>query len=101
MLIFKDTLKVTHYPMAVPNWDTTARYQRNALVLHNSNPVLFRSHLRKVLKQVANHQPEQRIVFIKSWNEWAEGNYMEPSRQFGLEYLTVVKEELQNFESRS
>jgi len=36
----------------------------------------------------------QRLVFIKSWNEWAEGNYLEPDQKFGLDYLKVVREEV-------
>ena len=98
-LVCVDHFEMTSYPMAIPNWDTTARYGHNACILHNSNPDLFRSHFRKVLRQAANHPPERQIVFLKSWNEWAEGNYLEPGRQFGFGYLDVVKEELQNLES--
>jgi hypothetical protein len=37
----------------------------------------------------------EKVVFIKSWNEWAEGNYLEPDQEFGLQYLKVIREEVQ------
>jgi hypothetical protein len=33
-------------------------------------------------------------VFIKSWNEWAEGNHLEPDLRFRCGYLKVIAEEL-------
>ena len=39
---------------------------------------------------------EDRIVFLKSWNEWAEGNYMEPDLKFGKGYLKALKEAIQD-----
>jgi hypothetical protein len=38
--------------------------------------------------------PEHRLLFIKSWNEWAEGNHLEPDLRFGYKYLEVLKDEL-------
>ena len=35
-------------------------------------------------------------MFIKSWNEWGEGNYLEPDIKFGKKYLDVLKRELKN-----
>lgn len=84
-------LKRGEFPCAVPNWDNTARSGRRGFVLHNSTPTLFEAHLREVVKCVAHLPCEERIIFIKSWNEWAEGNYLEPDQRFGHGYLDAVR----------
>ncbi len=80
------------YPLLIPNWDNSPRVGWRGFVLHNSTPQLFRVHVKKVLKQVEQKPIEQRIVFIKSWNEWAEGNYLEPDLRYGRSYLQVIKD---------
>jgi hypothetical protein len=82
------------YPCVVPNWDNSPRSGRRAVVLQGSTPELFRVHLRQALDRVAVRHFEDRLVFVKSWNEWAEGNYLEPDTRFGHRYLDVVREEL-------
>jgi hypothetical protein len=46
------------------------------------------------LSLVADVPLERRIVFIKSWNEWAEGNHLEPDLRFGRGYLEALRDEL-------
>lgn len=87
-------LSVTHHHCVVPNWDNTARSGANGLVLHGSTPELFRKQLRLALQRKGNGDDTDRLLFIKSWNEWAEGNILEPDHRTGLGYLQVLKEEL-------
>jgi len=82
------------YPCVIPNWDNTPRSGVRGLVLHESNPELFRAHLRAAFTLVESRAADKRLVFIKSWNEWAEGNYLEPDQKFGHDYLKVVSEEI-------
>jgi len=82
------------YPCVIPNWDNSARSGVRAAILHNSTPELFRGHLREMLARAAAFPAGERILFVKSWNEWAEGNYLEPDVRFGHQYLEVVREEV-------
>ncbi|TLD68431.1 lipopolysaccharide biosynthesis protein [Phragmitibacter flavus] len=82
------------YPSVVPNWDHSPRSGGGRTILHNSTPELFRKHLNEVLEDAEVLPAAERIVFVKSWNEWAEGNYLEPDRRFGHQYLDVVREEI-------
>jgi lipopolysaccharide biosynthesis protein len=98
MLFFKSqaALDLGCYPSVVPGWDNTARAGPKGIVLHGSTPELFGVHLREILDSVADRPAEDRIVFVKSWNEWAEGNYLEPDRKFGHGYLDAVRSALQS-----
>ena len=82
------------YPCVLPNWDNTPRSGAKGNVLVNSTPELFRLQLQRSVAQVAQRPRDKRIVFIKSWNEWAEGNYLEPDLKYGTAYLEVCRDEL-------
>ncbi|MBQ9364008.1 MAG: glycoside hydrolase family 99-like domain-containing protein, partial [Bacteroidaceae bacterium] len=48
--------------------------------------------MEKALELVKNKQDEHKILFLKSWNEWAEGNYVEPDLRFGHGYLDAIRD---------
>lgn len=79
------------YPSIYPQWDRSARSGRRATIYTGSTPDLFKKHLEEALKIVSNKPIENRIIFLRSWNEWAEGNYVEPDLKFGHGYLDVIK----------
>jgi len=79
------------YPCVFPNWDNTPRKGRKGFVLKNSTPALFERLLRDAVSALGEREDEHKLVFIKSWNEWAEGNHLEPDTKWGLQYLEAVK----------
>lgn len=89
---FNEELHEREFPVVVTGWDNTPRKKRRGTVLINSSPELFEKHLQKAFQAIPqNTENEERVLFIKSWNEWAEGNVLEPSMQFGRGYLEAVK----------
>ena len=83
-----------HYPSIVAGWDNSPRSGKAATILHGFAPDPFRVHVRNVLDLVKHRRPEERIVFVKSWNEWAEGNYLEPEQRYGRAFLEVLRDEV-------
>ena len=81
----------SYFPSIVPNWDHTPRTGAVGNVLNNSTPELFYIHTKHVFEQIKNKRFEERVVFLKSWNEWAEGNYIEPDLKYGHGYLEALK----------
>ncbi|GAB2698828.1 glycoside hydrolase family 99-like domain-containing protein [Mucilaginibacter koreensis] len=91
-LITQKQLPYDHFPCVIPNWDNSPRSGINSMILTNSTPHLFSQHIRDAIAIIENNEDEKKIVFLKSWNEWAEGNYLEPDLKFGKQYLEALHE---------
>lgn len=84
--------ELTTIPTLIPNWDHTPRSGYDGVVFYNSKPEYFQEHLKDVLEKVHEKPEEKRLVFVKSWNEWAEGNYLEPDLRYGHRFLEVLRD---------
>ena len=84
-------LEPNEHPLIVPNWDNTPRSGHLGYALHGSTPDLFSKHVEDSIKKVEHLPSRERLVFIKAWNEWAEGNHMEPDLKYGNQYLHAYK----------
>ena len=82
------------YPCLMHAWDNTPRSGANGGVLVGATPALFRRELDRSIELLRDRPPERRLLFLKSWNEWAEGNHLEPDLEFGTAFLEVVREAL-------
>ena len=82
------------YPVILPGYDRSPRAGRAAVILSNNNPKAFQKHVADTIERVQCKKDEHKIVFLKSWNEWAEGNYMEPDLRWGHAFLDALKNEV-------
>ena len=80
------------FPSILPSWDNTPRAGRGGSVYHGSTPAAFAEQVERAVALVADRPFDQRVVFIRSWNEWAEGNYLEPDRESGRGYLEAFRD---------
>lgn len=86
-------IKIPHekyIPCIIPNWDNSPRSGTKSLILKNSSPAAFYKYFLLIIKEFTTHENNPPFVIIKSWNEWAEGNYLEPDHKFAYEWLKVV-----------
>lgn len=79
-------------PVVFPNWDYTPRRGASDLIFHDATPELFKKHVIQALHYIKDKPVDKQIVFVKSWNEWGEGNYMEPDMEFGKGRIKALKD---------
>ena len=77
-------------PTLIPNWDHTPRSKRGGLVYINATPENFEKHVKDVGEIIKPKDTEENFCFLKSWNEWGEGNYVEPDLKYGKGFLDIL-----------
>lgn len=106
---YKDAIKhmivdkckeINVFPTIVPNWDHSPRSKNNAIILTGSNPDLFQQLAENAIDIVKDKPEQEQLIFIKSWNEWGEGNYMEPDLEFGDGYIKALRKAIDNKASK-
>jgi lipopolysaccharide biosynthesis protein len=80
-------------PIVIPNWDNTPRHNTQGKVYVNFKKPLFEELIQQAISQTSQRSKND-FIFIKSWNEWAEGNYLEPDSVNGYTFLEAIKDSL-------
>ena len=92
------TTSYKRFPCVMPSWDNYPRRQNgNAMIFHNADPELYGKWLHTVAKNFKPYSAEENFIFINAWNEWAEGNHLEPSLKWGNAYLEETHKALLGF----
>lgn len=93
-MLGKQSPDYKRFPCVFPSWDNSPRRNTNAVVIHDSSPQVYKNWLKESIKKVQHNTADEQIVFINAWNEWGEGNHLEPEAKFGRGYLLATKEAL-------
>ncbi len=90
-MVTKDDYEDNIFPLIAPNWDHSPRSGRKSLILTDCNPDIFGQVVNDAIKAIKGKSSEQQIVMIRAWNEWGEGNHLEPDLKYGRGYLEQLK----------
>jgi lipopolysaccharide biosynthesis protein len=80
------------FPCVTPGFDNTARRRRGGVVTTGADPASYGAWLRATLERFEPPSAEENLVFVNAWNEWAEGNYLEPDQDYGRAFLEATLE---------
>lgn len=84
------------HPCIIPNYDHSPRSGNKYIIINNSNPKYFGELCRYIFEKIGKRRSEENFVFVKAWNEWGEGNYMEPDMMYGHGYIDELRNAIQD-----
>lgn len=79
------------YPVIVPNFDHSPRSGKKAVMMPDSTPKKWGHLCKRVFELTSHKSHDENLVFVKAWNEWGEGNHLEPDLKYGHGYLDELK----------
>ena len=89
------------FPGVCPSWDNEARRPGRGVGFKGATPAKFGQWLTSAGRRaMLQPEPDERIVFINAWNEWAEGAYLEPDCHHGYAFLGEAARALARMASR-
>lgn len=80
------TIGEKEIPVIFSGWDTTIRHKKFGVYFDDFTLNNFSVHVKSSFSKKNKHG----ITFIKSWNEWAEGNVIEPDSVFDKSLLDAI-----------
>jgi len=98
---FTGTIKQPYYPNVTMGWDATPRCDQKVTfknfgypcmaILKDNSPQNFKKALIAVKSIADKNLRTNKVITINSWNEWTEGSFLEPEREFGYQYLEAIR----------
>lgn len=87
--ILNEAHRETQYWNCLVDYDDSPRRGKNAIIFDGVTPEKFGKYLREYILKSAKENKE--FVFVTAWNEWGEGNHLEPDDRYGYRWLEAVQ----------
>lgn len=95
LMLRKPEPNFTRFRCVTPGFDNSSRRSKKAAIFVGSTPEKYEAWLREVIaRSLKKHRGDERLVFINAWNEWGEGNHLEPDLKWGRAYLEATRRAL-------
>jgi lipopolysaccharide biosynthesis protein len=90
-MLGKPPVHYRRFRCATPRWDNSPRRPSGSVIFRGASPGIYERWLRTLVQATRDgFQGDERLVFVNAWNEWAEGNYLEPDELWGRAYLEAT-----------
>ena len=71
------------------DYDDSPRRGTRAAITRGATPRKFGQYLEESVR--LSREEGNEYLFVNAWNEWGEGNYLEPDTRNGYRYLKQVR----------
>lgn len=82
------------FPIVSTGWDNNPRYPQDEFteICEGKSPEEYEKTLRMAKAWADKNIPagSPKLIFINAWNEWTEGEYLEPDSFYGYGYLNAT-----------
>ena len=95
-MLAKPQVSYPRYRCVTPMWDNSARRKNGATIFVGSTPAKYEFWLTEIAKSAGTDSSHEPLIFINAWNEWAEGNHLEPCIKWGNQYLKATQTALRS-----
>lgn len=84
----------TFFPIVSTGWDNNPRWpkEKTTKTVTGKSPVEYEKSLRMAKDWADKNIPAgtPKLILINAWNEWTEGEYLEPDKTYGYDYLNAT-----------
>jgi hypothetical protein len=88
----RELLPYRFFPGLCPSWDNSVRRREGGVILKDATPAKYQSWLRELLYREWFRPQKESVVLVNAWNEWAEGNHLEPCERWGTGYIDATRQ---------
>lgn len=96
--MLKKSHDLNHFRTVFVDYDDSPRRGERATIMRGSSPSKFGRYLRKMMEKSVEEGND--FLFINAWNEWGEGNYLEPDTKNKYKYLIQVKKSMKKISKK-